>query len=998
MDEICAQTSDTAKMKALEKLPKDLNATYERILDSISKKPEGQCELARKVLIFVAYSRSPIPLGLLLYAVAVEDDSESFEALESSIPMEETIIGACANLVSIDRDTQLVHFVHFSVQEYFASPQPSIETLRLGPELGNREIARRFITLLKILHSQPSVNFGKLKYYQYISTLQRWQYHLITGNLGALSVDDSMVILVSAFFEKSPPILIRIKRGIWVVDRTSIWIPKWTTYLVFSPSALASIFNLPGAYEHYQPHPVSRKTINYEHLEPIYGGTKGFAVILDDRFAIHYATIVLNSVPVAQRLCAHGYPINCFNHALEEPLHNFQDKAFTGSDYWNRMQDIYQLSPLYSARSEKMARFLLNNGATTDPQLVEGHLYDPLVWFARAGDAKLVELVSHKIVYQHAQRHSSALLAATRSGRVEIIRLLIDLGANVNAEGREYGTALQAAGSEGKAECIQLLLDKGADVNAEGGEFGTALQAAVFGDRVECIQVLLDNGADVNVDPGKHGTPLQIAAHRGSIERIKLFLDKGADVNAEGGEYGTALQAAGSEGKAECIQLLLDKGADVNAEGGEFGTALQAAAFGGKVECIQLLLDNGADVNAEGGKYGTTLQAAAFGGKVESIQLLLDKLVDVNARGGRYGTALQAAALQSNVECIQLLLDKGADVHAQGGEYGTALQAAGASVNWGKNDLECIQLLLDKGADVNAEGGEHGTALQVAAYKCKGDCVRFLLDNGADVNARGGGYGNALYAAVPTISDGFKTVQLLLDKGADINAEGGEYGTALQLAAYLDQIRGVELLLNNGADVNTRGGRYGTALQAAAASTGYWSRASPKCIQLLLDKGADVNAEGGEFGTALQAAAFRRNVNGLQLLLDKGAAVNAEGGEYGTALLAASYICRLDIVKLLLGRGADINARGGKYGTALQAAVAPALESKIPEKNQYTTFEVLELLLDHGADITAYVQDSEYGDAITAAKQVWKNDTEALNRFMKLAESRGWKGGEPATQ
>lgn len=62
----------------------------------------------------------------------------------------------------------------------------------------------------------------------------------------------------------------------------------------------------------------------------------------------------------------------------------------------------------------------------------------------------------------------------------DAVRLLIDKGADVNAERGEHGTILQAAAFEEKTEIVRLLLDRGADVNAQGGRYGTALYAAVI--------------------------------------------------------------------------------------------------------------------------------------------------------------------------------------------------------------------------------------------------------------------------------------------------------------------------------------------------------------------------------------------------------------------------------------------------------------------------------------------------------------------------------------
>ncbi|KAF7972345.1 hypothetical protein HWV62_18116 [Athelia sp. TMB] len=157
-------------------------------------------------------------------------------------------------------------------------------------------------------------------------------------------------------------------------------------------------------------------------------------------------------------------------------------------------------------------------------------------------------------------------------------RLLQEEGVDVNnIEGPDGGYHRDAVSCWVRLEICQLLLELGADVNGTGGEYGTALQAASYKNHPEICQLLLERGADVNVIGGKYGTALQAASCRGHIEICQLLLDKGADVNALGGEYCTALQAASYQGYLEICQLFLEQGADVNATGGECGTALNAA-------------------------------------------------------------------------------------------------------------------------------------------------------------------------------------------------------------------------------------------------------------------------------------------------------------------------------------------------------------------------------------------------------------------------------------
>jgi hypothetical protein len=147
----------------------------------------------------------------------------------------------------------------------------------------------------------------------------------------------------------------------------------------------------------------------------------------------------------------------------------------------------------------------------------------------------------------------------------------------------------------GLAGAARDLRTEGADVNAQGGEYGNALQTTIIHDHQEVVQLLLDNGADFNAEGvwfGWHGNALPAASRNGNLRVVQLLLDNGADVNAEDYRYGNALQAAlqavSDESNLEVVQLLLDNGADVNAQ------TLQAASRGGNPEIVQLLNRNDA--------------------------------------------------------------------------------------------------------------------------------------------------------------------------------------------------------------------------------------------------------------------------------------------------------------------------------------------------------------------------------------------------------------------
>ncbi|KAK7187899.1 ankyrin repeat protein [Paraphaeosphaeria sporulosa] len=199
---------------------------------------------------------------------------------------------------------------------------------------------------------------------------------------------------------------------------------------------------------------------------------------------------------------------------------------------------------------------------------------------------------------------------------------------NVTLKGR--ATPLYYIALIGLNNIARMLIEKGADVNAQGGLYSNALQAASYGGHEQIVKMLLDNKADINAQGGPYGNALQAASCRGHEQVVKMLLDSKADINAQGGLYGNALQAASYEGHEQVVKMLLDSKANVNAQGGPYGNALQAASYEGHEQVVKMLLDSKADINAQGGPYGNALQAASCRGHEQVVKMLLDSKADVN--------------------------------------------------------------------------------------------------------------------------------------------------------------------------------------------------------------------------------------------------------------------------------------------------------------------------------------------------------------------------------
>ncbi|KAF7510431.1 hypothetical protein GJ744_006710 [Endocarpon pusillum] len=114
----------------------------------------------------------------------------------------------------------------------------------------------------------------------------------------------------------------------------------------------------------------------------------------------------------------------------------------------------------------------------------------------------------------------TALIFAARQGNEAVLKWLLDVGAEVNAQGGYYGNALQEGGNE---KVVQMLLDAGADVNAQGGCCGNALQAASIRGNEKVVQMLRDAGADINHQ--------RVYIRDGNEKAVQMLLDAGANVH-----------------------------------------------------------------------------------------------------------------------------------------------------------------------------------------------------------------------------------------------------------------------------------------------------------------------------------------------------------------------------------------------------------------------------------------------------------------------------------
>ncbi|MGO9122044.1 MAG: TerB N-terminal domain-containing protein [Desulfomonilaceae bacterium] len=322
------------------------------------------------------------------------------------------------------------------------------------------------------------------------------------------------------------------------------------------------------------------------------------------------------------------------------------------------------------------------------------------------------------------------LMWAAVTGHVEVVRLLLDSGAEVNVAAKKSGdTALILAALKGHTEVVRLLLSKNALVELKHKAGWTALWSAAANGHAKAIELLSEKGADVNTRDNNGFSPLMVACVGGPTDSVKLLVDKGALVDLRDRSGATALMFAAAKGHSEAVKLLLLKGADVSLTDNRGRTALAVAMSLRHGEVVKLLSDYQTRPKRalsrdrdEAEKENSSLVEDCRLGNLDRVQDKLATGADVNARDGDGDTSLIVAATEGKLDIVRLLLQNGANVNGWGYGLRTALFVA----SYGGH-AEVVKLLLESGADVNAKNQKGWTALDGANYKGHKHVVDLLI-------------------------------------------------------------------------------------------------------------------------------------------------------------------------------------------------------------------------------------------------------------------------------
>jgi ankyrin repeat protein len=381
-----------------------------------------------------------------------------------------------------------------------------------------------------------------------------------------------------------------------------------------------------------------------------------------------------------------------------------------------------------------------------------------------------------------------------------------------------------AVAGRASPEVISLILDEGAFVNARNKEGNTALHTAVAANDDVSGNLLLDRGADIFASNAANESPLYLAFY--SPGGIREWMLNRKTLEARDGLSNTALHYASQWKLGQYAPLLVSKGAAVDAANATGETPLFWAVKSDSPETADALVKQGAKIGARDSLGNSALHCAVKWNARQSIPYLIDAGLSVDSQNLAGKAPLHEAVRLGLNDMEDALIRYGANLETRDNDGNTPLMEAVMAGFPG-----AAERLTNNGADAVARNNSGDTPLHIAVIMQRLDLVTLLLGKGAPIHARNS-QGITPFTTALTISpnmvsalltsdrlyspddDGLSPlhiaikqrasasiIQTIISRGCRMSAVDKEGKTPLRLAIDMGSLREAKLLADSGSDV-----------------------------------------------------------------------------------------------------------------------------------------------------------------------------------------------------
>lgn len=598
--------------------------------------------------------------------------------------------------------------------------------------------------------------------------------------------------------------------------------------------------------------------------------------------ALHLASTA-SSVYLVEHLITLGLNPNSRNSENYTPLHLC---AKSGSPEVARALLFNGADPMISVKegtNELPANIAGENKNFAVVRVLKG--YDAHYSFESAvfyGDIEMVDayLKDHPewIIAPSNRFLLPGVVIAITSNQKDMLLHLLNKGATLDCATPEGDRPITIALRNRNKDMIRLLVDLGVNINSIGCAFKntTALEYAIENLDLEIVKFLIDLGAEINLANVQKDmrVPLHLAVEVGKKDIVEYLIDRGANINSRDVKGMAPLHYAIKKGDVQIVNLLLDKGADIEIVDKNRKTPLLFSIVENKPDISICLIDRGANTQVKDKNGNGVLHLCAEKGLLELAKYILEKKngeIDINDGNKKKETPLHIAVRNNKVEFVKFLIERGAEVEAKDVNGATPL-----FISLEVDNLELAKYFVEKGADVNVEANDGRRLVHLAGSSKTVDTIKWLVGLGLDINVKDKEANLPIHY---TCNSGeLNTLMFLIQKGQPINDLNKRGYAPLHLACESGQLILAKALIDAGADFKllTSNGRSPLHL---CAEKGYWGPA-----QILILKGLDVDIKDSDGYTPLHLAVVNGEDRFVQLIVARGADICMKDNSGRTAL------------------------------------------------------------------------------------------------------------------
>ncbi|UKZ82545.1 hypothetical protein TrVFT333_010334 [Trichoderma virens FT-333] len=518
-------------------------------------------------------------------------------------------------------------------------------------------------------------------------------------------------------------------------------------------------------------------------------------------------------VEIVRTLLRYGADINAKDADRQTPLHHAAK---------NGMDDVVDtlLHPKnWTTNTKERANMRANINA------VDSSRYTPLHLAAKSGHVRVVELLvrSGPDLAARSRKGETPLHFATKYP--EIVKILLEYKAEVNAVDVSDQTPLHIAAETGCVEAAKQLMFANADTEAVDNSGKSPLYYAIKNQRFPMVEAIVkhqnkSSAARKNPWPNlelavtqsdlkaleclamqagdikelvdhRQRTLLHIAAGHDSHQIVSYLVQIGLFLTSIDEDGRTPLHSAAEKGLVDNMKVLFEAANTlVDMKDRYDDTPLHLAVKNGHLKAVSYLLDIGSSINTRGRDSRTPLFQAAYAGEVDIVAELLDHGADPEILGDYGWYPLHAAA--DNLKITQLFINKKTNINIQMQDLWTPLHL---SVNW--QEREVTQLLLENGADPNIFNDGEQTPFHLSFYRGMEDI--FIQHQGpicVDLKKYDSSGHAPIHSSVSKSSR--ENLTALIDAGANLQAKARFMKSCLAIAVEDGRADNLSVLLDRG--------------------------------------------------------------------------------------------------------------------------------------------------------------------------------------------------------